>query len=92
MTSPSLAGTESSSPVVAKFGGTSVASAAQIQKLTEALGVARFVVGHTPQPGQIKSRFDGKVYLIDTGMLSSYVPGGRASALTIQDGKVSTIY
>jgi hypothetical protein len=65
----------------------------QIQKLTEAYGVARFVVGHTPQQGgQIKSRFDGKVYLIDTGMLSSYVPGGRASALTIQDGKVSTIY
>jgi len=25
------------------------------------------------------------VFLIDTGMLSSYYPGGRASALEIQD-------
>jgi hypothetical protein len=67
--------------------------APQIQQLTKALGVARFVVGHTPQAGgQIGSRFDGKVYLIDTGMLSSYYPGGRASALNIQDGKISTIY
>jgi Calcineurin-like phosphoesterase len=66
---------------------------AQIRQLTTALGVTRFVVGHTPQAGgQINSRFDGKVYLIDTGMLSSYYPGGRASALNIQDGKVSTIY
>jgi len=50
-------------------------------------------VGHTPQAGgQIGQRFDGKVYLIDTGMLSSYFPGGRASALNIQNGKVSFIY
>src|SRR5262249_54818415 len=64
-----------------------------IQTLIQTLGAARFVVGHTPQAGgQINSRFDGKVYLIDTGMLSSYYPGGRASALNIQDGKVSTIY
>jgi calcineurin-like phosphoesterase family protein len=64
-----------------------------IEQLTKALGVARFVVGHTPQPGgQIVSRFNGKVYLIDTGMLSSYFRGGRASALNIQDGKISFIY
>jgi hypothetical protein len=49
-------------------------------------------VGHTTQPGQIVSRFDGKVYLIDTGMLSGYVPGGRPSALNIQDGKITFIY
>jgi len=40
----------------------------------------------------IVSRFDGKVFLIDTGMLSSYFAGGRASALEIKDGKVSFIY
>jgi hypothetical protein len=67
--------------------------APQIQQLIKAFGVARFVVGHTPQSGgQINSRFDGKIFLIDTGMLSSYYPGGRASALNIQDGKISTIY
>jgi len=64
----------------------------KIQELTKAFGVKRFVVGHTPQAGgQITSRFDGKIYLIDTGMLSTYFPGGRASALNILDGKVSFI-
>jgi Calcineurin-like phosphoesterase len=65
----------------------------QIERLVKGFGVARFVVGHTPQTGgQIVSRFDGKVYLIDTGMLSTYFKGGRASALNIQDGKISFIY
>jgi hypothetical protein len=65
----------------------------QIEKLTKAFGVARFVVGHTPQAGgRIVARFNEKVYLIDTGMLASYFQGGRASALVIQDGKVNTIY
>ena len=67
--------------------------AAQIQELTKAFAVKRFVVGHTPQSGgQITARFDGKIYLIDTGMLSTYFTGGRASALNILDGKVSFIY
>src|SRR5262245_31143733 len=65
----------------------------KVDALTQAFGVQRFVVGHTPQAGgRIVSRFDGKVYLIDTGMLSSYFPGGRASALDIQDGKVTFVY
>jgi len=72
---------------------TDAEGATQIERLLKAFGVARFVVGHTPQTGgQIVSRFNGKVYLIDTGMLSSYFPGGRASALNIQDGKISFIY
>ena len=72
---------------------TDAEGAPQIEQLTKAFGVARFVVGHTPQLGsQIVSRFNGKVYLIDTGMLSTYFRGGRASALNIQDGKISFIY
>jgi hypothetical protein len=73
---------------------TDAEGAPQIQRLLETFRAARFIVGHTPQQagGQIVSRFDGKVYLIDTGMLSGYVPGGRASALNIQDGKISFIY
>jgi len=67
--------------------------APQIKKLIELFGVARFVVGHTPQPGgQIGKRFGGQVYLIDTGMLSTYVAGGRASALEILDGRITAIY
>jgi hypothetical protein len=41
-------------------------------------------VGHTPQKGgRIRPRFGNKVFLIDTGMFSSYYHGGRASALEI---------
>jgi hypothetical protein len=47
---------------------------------------AHLVVGHTPQTtGRITSRFDGEVFMIDTGMLESYYPFGRASALKIED-------
>ena len=67
--------------------------AQQLPKLLKAYRVKRFVVGHTPQlPVQIQMRFQGKIFLIDTGMLSSYYRGGGASALEIQDGKVAAIY
>lgn len=67
--------------------------AAQVAKLLEGLGVSQIVVGHTPQTdGRIAARFDGKVFLIDTGMLSSHYDGGRASALEIVAGKFTAIY
>jgi len=57
---------------------------AEIGKILEAYKVAHIVVGHTVQRGaRIRPRFGEKVFLIDTGMLSSYYPGGRASALEI---------
>lgn len=64
-----------------------------IEQLTERYGVGHFVVGHTPQVGgQIRSRFEERVYLIDTGMLTSSYPGGRASVLEIRDGMFRSIY
>jgi hypothetical protein len=67
--------------------------AAPVDRLVEAFGAKRFVVGHTIQAGgQIQSRFGGKVVLIDTAMLSGLAPGGRASALNIENGKIDTIY
>ena len=45
------------------------------EELTETLdklGVARMVVGHTPQLGGVTSACDGKVWRIDTGMASFY--------------------
>lgn len=57
---------------------------AQIGKVLEAYDATHIAVGHTVQKdGRIRPRFDNKVFLIDTGMLSSYYPGGRASALEI---------
>ena len=61
--------------------------AAQMDKLLKAYDVTHIVVGHTVQKGgRVRPRFDNKVFLIDTGMLSSYYPGGRASALDIREG------
>jgi Calcineurin-like phosphoesterase len=59
--------------------------AAQIGKVLESYNAKRIVVGHTVQKGgRVRPRFGNRVFLIDTGMLSSYYPGGRASALEIQ--------
>src|SRR5438445_6997412 len=58
--------------------------ASQLGKLLDAYKATHIVVGHTVQKsGRIRPRFGDKVFLIDTGMLSSYYPGGRASALEI---------
>jgi hypothetical protein len=60
--------------------------AAQIGKVLESYNAKRIVVGHTVQKGgRVRPRFGNRVFLIDTGMLSSYYPGGRPSALEIQD-------
>ena len=68
-------------------------AAPQIDELAKRLRVSRFVVGHTPQlPGRIRARFDSRVFLIDTGMLTTYYKGGRASALEIGRGTVTAIY
>ena len=55
--------------------------------------VARFVTGHTPSsPGRIRARFGNRVFLIDTGMLTTYFKNGRASALELQNGRATAIY
>jgi hypothetical protein len=55
--------------------------APQLNRILKVYGADHIVVGHTVQNGgRMRSRFDGKVFLIDTGMLSSYYKGGRASA------------
>jgi hypothetical protein len=65
---------------------------AEMPALLADAGVRRFVTGHTPESeGRIRVRFDGTVFLIDTGMLAAYFHG-RASALEIADGIVSAIY
>ena len=59
---------------------------AQIDKILKSFKADHLVTGHTVQKGgHMRVRFGGKVFLIDTGMLSSYYPGGRPSALEIQN-------
>jgi hypothetical protein len=64
----------------------------QVRVLKERYNVRYFVAGHTiPDSRRITPRFSGSVFLIDTGMLSSYFSGGRASALEIQNGTFTAI-
>jgi hypothetical protein len=66
----------------------------QIEKILRAFGASNLIVGHTVQKtANIRSRFGGKILLIDTGMLSSYYPGGKPSALKMsEDGKFTAVY
>jgi hypothetical protein len=65
-----------------------------IQDLISKYKVKRFITAHTVQTnGQVHSRFNDQIFLIDTGMLSgTFFPGGRASALEITEGKLTPIY
>lgn len=63
-----------------------------VTALLQRFGSVRFVGGHTPFPGRIATRFGHRVFLIDTGMLSSVYRGGRASALELHDGRITAIY
>jgi hypothetical protein len=58
------------------------------QQVIQSLAVKRIVVAHTPQPGgRIRSRFGGKLFLIDTGMI-----GGRPSALELSGERLRALY
>jgi hypothetical protein len=72
---------------------TSTDGSPRIDELAKRYDAKRFVVGHTmPSSMRITPRFARRVFLIDTGMLSSYYKGGRASALEIDGEQVTAIY
>ncbi|MEJ2084940.1 MAG: metallophosphoesterase [Acidobacteriota bacterium] len=63
-----------------------------VARLKKSYGVEHFVVAHSPlMSGRIHQRLNGTVFLIDTGMLTSYYKG-RASALEFDHGRFSAIY
>jgi hypothetical protein len=70
------------------------AESAKVDTVIKQFGVSRFVTGHTPSsPGRIKARFNNRIFLIDTGMLTTYFKNGRPSALEFQpDGRVTAVY
>lgn len=62
------------------------------QPVLDAFGARRVALGHTPTvDGRIHERMEGRVYLVDTGMLEP-VYEGEASALVITDGRVDAVY
>jgi hypothetical protein len=65
----------------------------QVTPVLKKFGVERFVTGHTPsQAGRIVSRFNNRLILIDTGMLTTFFKNGRASALELHNGRITAIY
>ena len=56
-----------------------------LMKLLEFHGANRIVVGHTPTSGQIETRLDGRVLLIDVGSSAYY--GANDGNLLIEDGE-----
>ena len=65
----------------------------EVETLLENYDVRHFFVGHSPQlEGHVGGRFDGRIFLGDTGMLSSFYPGGRASAVEMRGGVFRAIY
>lgn len=64
----------------------------ELEDALHGLGVSRIVIGHTPtQDRRIRSWDDGKLVMIDTGMLTQYFHG-HPSALIIEHGKLSVRY
>ena len=61
--------------------------ASGLKAMLDRLGAAYIVSGHSVVAGKaVTTRFESRVFLIDTGMLGA-VYAGRASALGIQDGR-----
>ena len=62
----------------------------QARSLTERYGVTRIVVGHSiPATRQITARFGDRIFLIDTGMTFAKITRGSASAVQIDEERVT---
>ena len=66
--------------------------APQVDEILAAQKARAIVVGHSIVTGAIGVRFNGRVFLIDTGMQPSYVSNGKPSALEITGQTFTAIY
>ncbi len=66
-------------------------NAAVLEATLGALQARAIVVGHSPVVDGISSRFNGRLFMIDTGMLAS-VYNGRPSALEISGAGAAALY
>ncbi len=66
---------------------------AEVLAALDAIGIRSMVVGHTPVDlGRIETRFDGRVFVIDTRMYSTPKGKGQPSALEINNGSATAVY
>ncbi len=64
---------------------------AVLEAVLVALDSRAIVVGHSPQTDGISARFDGRLFMIDTGMLAS-VYNGRPAVLEITGEDTAAVY
>lgn len=64
--------------------------AAHVEQVLSRFGVKHIVIGHTPTPGAILPRFEGRVILIDVGLSAAY--GGPPAALVIENGVPAVLH
>ena len=71
-----------------------VATPDEVTSILKSLGGTRMVVGHTAStPGRIRTMQDGRVIVIDSGMLNgTWYPNGVPSALEIDKGTFTAVY
>jgi hypothetical protein len=70
--------------------GSETELADHVRKLLQTYGVKRIVIGHTPTPGAVITRFDGKVVLIDVGLSAFF--GSRRACLLLEGEKMYAIH
>ena len=64
-----------------------------LERILKGVGARGFVIGHTPVPGAIVTRFGGRVVQIDSGMLDgTFFPKGVPSALELRANSLTAIY
>ena len=69
------------------------AFAPTLATIMEQMRARGFVIGHTPSPGRIVTRFGGRVVQIDGGMLAGeFFPKGTAVALEVRGTEMTAIY
>jgi hypothetical protein len=73
---------------LAQDGGAAIAE--HVDKVLQAYGVKRIVIGHTPTAGTVIPRFDGKVVIIDVGLSAYY--GSRRACLVLERDKLYTVH
>jgi hypothetical protein len=61
-----------------------------VDQLLETHGVKRIVIGHTPTPGAVLTRFGGKVVLIDVGLSAYY--GSRHACLILEPARRAALH
>ena len=76
-------------PVWDRSLATPAVDCARLDRALAELGVARIVIGHTPQPSGVTSACDGKVWRIDVGLAAYY--GGPTEVLELTGDKVRVL-